>query len=76
MMRIICHDAIVAAEQLGINTDLLKREQQALSEQESKVAAITDHMERKESMYTEKGGYFPGPRPSSDCWKHSIYLIF
>lgn len=55
MMRIICHDAVVAAEQLGVDTDLLKREQQALAEQENKVVAMTDHMERKEAMYRERG---------------------
>ena len=55
MMRIICQDVIVAAEQLGVNTDMLRREQQSLSEQENKVVAITDHMERKEGMYREKG---------------------
>lgn len=55
MMRIICHDVVVAAEQLGISTDMLKREQQALSEQENKVVAMTDHMERKEAGYRERG---------------------
>lgn len=59
MMRIICHDAIVAAEHLGVNTDMLKREQQALSEQENKVVAITDHMERKEGAYRERGAFVP-----------------
>ena len=55
MMRIVCHDALVAAEQMGVNTDLLRREAIALAEQENKVIAITDHMERKESHYREKG---------------------
>ena len=30
MMRIVCNDVVVAAEQLGINTDVLKREQQEI----------------------------------------------
>ncbi|KAI0348594.1 hypothetical protein BDW22DRAFT_108235 [Trametopsis cervina] len=54
MMRIMCHDAVVAAEQLGLNTDMLKREEQALAEQENKVVVITDHMEHKEGVYREK----------------------
>ncbi|KIP03960.1 hypothetical protein PHLGIDRAFT_129824 [Phlebiopsis gigantea 11061_1 CR5-6] len=54
MMRIVCHDALVAAEQMGVSTDLLRREAIALAEQENKVVAITDHMERKESHYREK----------------------
>ena len=54
-MRILCHDAVVAAEQLGLNTDALKREQQALAEQENKVFVITDHMEHSEGIYREKG---------------------
>ena len=55
MMRIYCHDALVAAEQLGLNTDVLKHEAVALAEQENKVIAITDHVERKEAHYREKG---------------------
>lgn len=55
MMRILCHDTVVAAEELGLNTDLLVREQQALAEQENKVFVITDHMEHKEGAYREKG---------------------
>ena len=55
MMRIVCHDALVAAEQMGLNTGVLQREAVALAEQENKVVAITDHMERKESHYREKG---------------------
>ncbi|KAI0692788.1 hypothetical protein BC835DRAFT_1307013 [Cytidiella melzeri] len=54
MMRIFCHDAVVAAEQLGLNTDVLKREQQALAEQDNKVVVITDHMNHKEGVYREK----------------------
>ena len=57
MMRIVCHDALIAAEQLGINTDLLQREATALALQENKVIAITDHMEHKEGYYREKGEY-------------------
>ena len=57
MMRIVCHDALVAAEQLGLDTDSLEREAVALAEQEQKVIAITDHMERKEADYREKGEY-------------------
>ena len=55
MMRIVCHDALVAAEQLGLDTDSLQREAVALAEQEQKVIAITDHMERRETDYREKG---------------------
>ena len=55
MMRILCHDAVVAAEQIGLNTEVLKREQQALAEQENKVFVVTDHMEHKEGTYREKG---------------------
>ena len=55
MMRILCHDAVIAAEQLGLSTDAFKREQQALAEQENKVVIFTDHMERKEEQYREKG---------------------
>jgi hypothetical protein len=38
-----------------VDTDVLKREQQALAEQENKVFVITDHMEHKEGAYREKG---------------------
>ena len=55
MMRILCHDAVIAAEQLGLSTDAFKREQQALAEQENKVFVITDHMEHSEGIYREKG---------------------
>ena len=55
MMRIVCHDALVAAEHLGLNTDSLQREAAALAEQENKVVALTDHMEHKEANYREKG---------------------
>lgn len=55
MMRIVCHDALIAAEQLGVNANLLHREATALAEQENKVIAITDHMERREGRYREKG---------------------
>lgn len=58
MMRVVCHDAIVAAQHLGLDVDMLKREAVALAEQENKVNAITDHMERKESHYREKGRLF------------------
>ena len=61
MMRILCHDAVVAAEQLGVNTDLLKREQQALAEQENKVFVITDHMGHKEELYRERGKPYAYP---------------
>ena len=55
MMRIVCHDALVAAEQLGLDTNALQREAIALAEQENKVVIFTDHMERKEEQYREKG---------------------
>jgi len=54
MMRIVCHDCTIAAERLGVNTDMLKREVTALQEQENKVVALSDHLARKEQVHQEK----------------------
>ena len=58
MMRIVCHDALLAAEHLGLDGDSLHREATALAEQEQKVIAVTDHMEQKEASYREKGEFY------------------
>jgi hypothetical protein len=70
MMRIVCHDTLVAAEQLGLNTNSLKREAIALAEQENKVIALTDHMERKEADYREKG------MACFSCREDAILMMF
>ena len=55
MMRIRCQDAVIVAEQIGIDAGSLRRQQEALAEQENKVNVITDRMEHKEAAYRDRG---------------------
>ncbi|KAJ3558814.1 hypothetical protein NM688_g705 [Phlebia brevispora] len=53
MMRIVCQDAVRAAEKLSTNVGELKQEETALALQQYKVASISEAIEEREARYRE-----------------------